>query len=844
MFISWLDRTRHDARYALRGLRRSPGFTATVMLTLGLGIGANAAMFGVVDRLMFRPFPLMRDPATVNRVYLQASGRGRIITGSIYPYARYLDLRRWTTSFSQYAGFADWQLAVGVGDAARERTVAGVNASFFGFFDVRPVLGRFFVATEDSIPRGENVAVLAYGFWKRELGGKNVLGQTLQVGPLLTTIIGVAPEGFVGVAEGEAPAVFLPITAFAYGLNQGDAKSFARSYHWDWMSVMVRRKPGVTPEQASADLTHAFVRSRDVQRLQDSWVAPTTISRPRAIAGAVRRAAGPDAGLESRTLLWVTGVATIVLLIACANVANLLLARVLRRRREIALRRALGVSQRRLIGQFIIEGVILSVLGCFAGMVVAEVVSSALGTLLVGGSSLAAMSWPPRPTLSASSFGALMDWRTLGVAAGLALATGILTSIGPAVLASGGDLANALRAGVREGTHQRSRMRSALLIAQGALSVVLLVGAGLFVRSLDNVRAQQLGWDPGPVLIVTPNFRGLEMDSAATTAFRHRLLEAAQSIPGVESAARVNGLPFATSTFDLHVPGIDSVARLGRFNYQASSPDFFKVVGTRIVRGRAFTASDRGEAARVAVVSESMARVLWPGRDAIGQCMRVGSDTLPCTRVIGVAEDAVQYSISDNERLMYYMPDEQPPPIRPGRRLFLRMSAADAASQTERVRRALQRVMPSPAYVTVTPLEDLVDSQRRSWRLGATMFAAFGALALVVAAVGLYGVIAYNVAQRTHELGVRIALGARSPDVVRLVVTEGISFAIVGVAIGFGAALVAARWVQPLLFHESGRDPIVFASVGVAMGLVALAASAIPAIRATRADPISALRSD
>jgi predicted permease len=374
--------------------------------------------------------------------------------------------------------------------------------------------------------------------------------------------------------------------------------------------------------------------------------------------------------------------------------------------------------------------------------------------------------------------------------------------------------------------------------------VALLVGAGLFVRSLDNVRGLRLGWDPGPVLIVTPNFRGLEMDTAAAAAFRRRLLETAQSIPGVEYAARVNGLPFATSTMTLHVAGIDSVARLGRFNYQASTPDYFKVVGTRIVRGRAFTASDRGEASRVAVVSESMAGLLWPGRDAIGQCLRLWSDTMPCTRVIGIAEDAVQYSISDNERLMYYMPDEQPPPVRPGRRLFLRMANADAASQIERVRGALQRVMPAPAYVTVTALEDLVDAQRRSWKLGATMFAAFGALALIVAAVGLYGVIAYDVAQRTHELGVRIALGARSHDVVRLVVRDGLLFASAGVASGFFAALVASRWVQPLLFGESGTDPVVFATVGVAMGLVAIVASAAPAIRATRADPITALRSE
>jgi putative ABC transport system permease protein len=825
-----IDRLGLDLRYAVRGLWRSPGFTATVMLTLGLGIGANAAMFGAIDRLMFRPFPHLRDPVAVHRVYLETRGRGRVHTGTIYPYTRYLDLKRATNSFSQYAGVAEWRLAVGASDAGQERQTAGVSASFFSFFDVRPALGRFFDASEDSVPRGANVAVLGYGYWQTELGGRNVLGQTLQVGPLLTTIIGVAPEGFVGVSEREPPAVFLPITAFAYGLNQGDAQSFARRYNWDWMSVIVRRKPGVTVAAASADLSNAFAESLVAQRLEDSrWVAPLNVSRPRAIAGALKTAAGPDAGLESRTLLWVSGVAVIVLLIACANVANLMLARVLRRRREIALRIALGVGRRRLTAQLLTEGLLLALLGLISGVAVAEGLGVALERLLIQGS---------------ASFDVLSDWRTLALAGAVAVAAGVLAGIGPTLVAGQGDIAAALRAGAREGTYQRSRTRSALLILQSALSVVLLVGAGLFVRSLDNVRSQRLGWDPAPVLIVTPNYRGLQLDTSAKTTLRQRLLETAQSIPGVEHAARVNGLPFGTSMFPLFVDGIDSVARLGRFNYQATTPDYFDVVGTRILRGRGFTAQDRGASARVAVISQSMWRALWPGQDPVGRCFRLDADTMPCTTVIGVAEDAVQYSITDTDRLLYYMPDEQPAPVRPGNRLFLRMHDRNPSAQSERVRRALQRVMPAPAYVTVSSLEDLVDSQRRSWRLGATMFVAFGILALIVAAVGLYGVISYTVAQRMHELGVRIAVGARPVDIVRLVVAQGASFAAAGVTLGLAVVLVVGRWVQPLLFRESAADPLILAAVGLTIGLVAVLASTAPAIRATRADPSTALRSD
>jgi predicted permease len=836
--IPWLDHLQQDVRYALRGLRRSPGFTATVVLTLGLGIGANAAMFSVIDQLMFRPFPFLRDPGQVHRVYLQTTSRGVTRTYSVTSHTRYLDLTRFSSSFSQSAGVSEWRLAVGSGEMSHERQVVGVNASFFGFFDARPVQGRFFDASEDSIPRGADVSVIGYDFWKREFGGRNIVGQSLLVGPILTTIIGVAPEGFIGVSEGEPPAVFMPITTIAYGVNQGNVNTAFTAYNWDWTSVMVRRKPGVDVAAASADLSNAFVKSRDEQRVQNPGVLPVHIARPRAIVGALRTAGGPDAGLESRTLLWVSGVAVIVLLIACANVTNLLLARVLRRRREIALRLALGASRGRLAAQFLTEGLLLAVLGCVAGLVIALWVFTALRQLLLRDRSVP---------------GLLSDWRTLGAACAFALTAGVLTSIAPALLAMRGDLAATLRAGVREGTYQRSHTRSALLILQGTLSVILLVGAGLFVRSLDNVRSMWLGWDPEPVLLVTPEYRGYQFDSAAKLAFRRRLLETAKTIPGVVSATRVNSLPFATNTNDLHVAGIDSVQRLGRFVYQATTPDYFEVMRTRIVRGRPLTTWDREETPPVVVVSQSMGRVLWPGNDPVGQCLRIGAEDAPCTTVVGIAEDAVQNSMTESERFMYYLSDEQPAfdPVKKrnaslslGNRLFLRMSGPNARTSAERVRLELQRVMPGTAYVTVSSLDDLVNAQRRSWQLGATMFVAFGGLALIVAAVGLYGVIGYNVAQRMHEIGVRIALGARSRDIVKLVVAQGVSFAIVGVVLGFGIALLAARWIQPLLFKQSASDPAIYGVVGALLIVVALVASAVPALRATRADPNTALRSE
>jgi putative ABC transport system permease protein len=831
-----IDELKQDLRYAIRGLRRSPGFTAAVVLTLGLGIGANAAMFGVVDRLMFRPFSLMRDPARVHRVYLQTTARGIVRTKSVFPYTTYLDIARWSSTISDHAAFAVHPTAVGSGATATEREVAGVSASFFGFFDAKPAAGRFFNATEDSIPRGADVAVLGYGFWKSEFGGRDVIGTKLAVGPLYLTVIGVAPEGFAGVATAAPPAVYMPITTIAYAWNQSQTATYFLQYNWDWMSMMVRRKDGVSEATATADLSNAFTRSQlalqSFNRASGAtWgLAPLDSTRPHAIAGPIREAAGPGAGLESQTLLWVTGVALIVLLIACANVMNLMFARVLKRRREIAVRLALGVSRRRLSMQFLTESMLLALFGSAAGVVIAQWGGAALRALVLA---------------DGADTGGVADTRTLAVAITMALISGALIAIGPALLATRGNLAANLRAGAREGTFQRSRARSALLIVQGALSVILLVGAGLFVRSLANVRSMHMGWDPDPVLVAGFNLRGVTLDSSAAAALNRRLDEAARSIHGVKAVAHMNADPFGTNTDFLGVAGIDSVARLGRFNQQWATPEFFTAMDTRIVRGRAFTLDDRAGGPLVAVVSESMARKLWPGSDAIGQCMRVGYNARECTIVVGIAEDAVQGTLLDDQHLLYYLPFYQKSPDGGVRnRLVLRMAGADAARYVDEVRRELQKVMPGESYVTVSPLADEVNTQRRSWRLGATMFVGFGVLALLVAAVGLYGVISYNVGQRMQELGVRIALGAQSSNILGLVVGQGVRFALAGVAVGTVVAIAAGQWLQPLLFHESARDPLVIGAVGVAMLLVALAASALPALRAVKADPNAALRSD
>ena len=825
-----LDQLQQDVRYALRGLRRAPGFTTTAVLTLALGIGANVAMFAVVDQLMFKPFPYLRDPATAHRLYFRSTTQGRVSWGAGDEYARYLDFRRMTTSFSQLAGISTRSMALGEGEQARERQIATVSGTFWEFFDARPVAGRFFTHAEDQPPRGAEVSVLSYAYWKSAYGGReDIVGQPLKVGHISTTIIGVAPEGFTGVFDPE-PAAYIPITLFA-GSNGGDGQAYYRRYDWGWMTTMARRKAGVSVAAATADLNQALNKSYVISDALDGGVPSFERRELAAFVGPMKAAAGPSAALESKTTLWVTGVALVVLIIACTNVTNLSLARALRRGRETSVRLALGVSRQRLTGQMFIESILLAALGGIAGVVVAHWGTVAVQRILVTSTEVA------RPPVT--------DWRMLAVVFCLVLVSGVLAGLAPALLVGRGDLAPALRGGSRGGVATRSRLRGGLLVMQAALSVALLIGASLFVLSLDHVKRYPLGYDDRNVLVVFANMRGQAIDSVGRLVLRRDLLARAQATPGVSSAAVVTSIPLmSTSSTRFYVPGIDSVGRLGRFTYQVTTPDYFRAFGTRIVRGRGFIDRDRDGSELVVIVSESMAKTLWPSREALGQCIKVRSETAPCRTVVGIADDIVQEpaQLQATNRNAYYLPLGQ---FQPQNSVYLiAKMQGDAVSQAELLRQSLQSVMPGQAYLTVRPMELAVSGTQRSWRLGANLFVVLGGLALIVAAIGLYGAIGYDVTQRMHELGVRVALGAQSRDILGLVVLQGTRIAIAGVIIGSALAAFASRWVEPLLFQQSARDPLVYAGVAALMLLVALAACAVPARRAAGADPNSALRSE
>ena len=821
-----------DIRYAVRGLKQKPGFTLAVVATLGLGIGANAAMFGVTDRALFRPPEFLKDADRVHRVYLARTFDGKEGFSSWFQYTRYNDLTQFTTAFDATAAMTYGEQAVGVGEDAREMQVGSVSASFWRFFDIAPVAGRFFTDAEDKPPLGSSVAVISETFWQTRYGGRpDAIGKRLKIGKVDYEIIGVAPAGLAGTSN-QPPVAWIPITTYAgseFTWNPKDLSNWYTKYNISWMQMIARRKAGVSQQQADADLTNAYRRSYQKQREMSPQTTPAEIAKPRAVAGSVLAWRGPQPSETSKIARWVSGVALIVMLIAAANVANLLLGRALKRRREVAVRLALGVSRGRLVSQLVTESLVLAVLGGALGIFLAQVGGSVLRTQFIPGS---------------ERFAVAADPRTLLFAAATVIGVGLFTSLAPMLQSGRGDLTTSLKSGSREGNYHRSRLRTTLLVLQGALSVILLVGAGLFVRSLDKINSLRMGYDVERLLWVGVEERDEKLTDAQKTTLRNRLEEVASTIPGVTSASRAVTVPFyMTWDENIFVAGHDT-AKLNRFQWpiQGATPKYLQTMGTKLIAGRFIEETDTEKSPKVMVVSESMAKMLWPAQNPVGQCVKIGADTNPCTEVVGVAEDIrTSDDFSKDAKLYYYRPITQTQPAGGG--IFVRVSG-NADRAIESVRRALQKEMPGSSYVTVQPFERFFGETIKSWRLGATMFSVFGGLALVLAAIGMYSVLAYNVAQRTHELGVRVAFGAQVRDVVRLVLSEGLKLSVAGIVIGGAIALYAGRWVKPLLFNVQPTDPFVFGAVITVLLLAATLASLIPAIRAARVDPNVALRSD
>ncbi len=822
------DTLHQDVGHAARALRKQPGFTLAVIVTLALGIGANAAMFGIVDRLLLRPPAYLRDAVATGRIYLIGTYGGKEYTANNIPYQRYTDLRDGTSSFAQTAAFFYAEMVIGLGDEARKAQVGLVSADYWKFFDVRPTLGRFFTEAENRTPSGTPVAVLGYAHWRSAYAADpGAIGQRLNIGGTVYTNIGVAPKGFSG-ASLMPVAAFVPITAGGMDLFvvRPGRSPWYQGYNFTWMEMLARRKPGVSIEAAEADLTAAYRRSLQTEQGGRANATPIDSIRPRVSLASIMYDRGPNARPSAKVAAWLGGVSVLVLLVACANVASLLLARAIGRRREIAVRIALGISRARLVRYLLTESVLLALAGGLVAILVAQGASKGLRTLVLPG-----IEWP----------NPLGDGRMMLFAGCAALLAGLVTGLTPALQHTGSDLTNALKAGGREGGVRRTRLRATLIALQGAISVILLIGAGLFVRSLHNVRSVELGFDVDRLLYVGFAMRGTTLDVPQQRALGDRVRALAKTLPAVETATATISVPFWISwSEDLFAPGIDP-ARLREPVYaNGVTEEYFAATGTPLLRGRGILASDDSGSAPVAVISESVARDVWAGEDPLGRCVRVGADTMPCTTIVGIAGN-IRRGYSEGPVRSIYFPHEQQGNSNAS--LFIR-TRGSAEAAMESVRRSLQAVMPGTAYIDARPMQTIIDPEIRPWRLGAAMFTLFGVLALVLAAVGLFSVISYNVSQRTHELGVRIALGATSSNVLSLVIREGLRIAVIGTVIGVVIALAVGRFLTPLLYSVSAADPATFVIVVATLILVAGAASTAPARRAMRVDPTQALRGD
>jgi predicted permease len=843
--IAWRDVIVQDARYAIRGLRLRPGFTAMVVLTLSLGIGANATMFGILDKLLLRAPAHIVDPDGVVQIHSHRLGSTGV--ESSHPYAVYRDFLNNVPDFERVAVATSTNLTrreyypLGRGVNATRVAGAQVSPDYFPLLGVRPYRGRFFQEAESGDQGAEKLAALGYGFWKRYFSGRDdAIGSTIELGTGRYTIVGVAPEGFTGTSLSDVD-VWIPIAA-ADGLRFAKRPDWRTTRNSQWLNIFARLKPGVTMEHALAQATAAFRAGEAIRIAESNGKNRSNPDSVEALFGSVVPGRSINAfGLsaisgEVRVSKLLGGVAFMVLLIACANVANLMLVRALNRRRETAVRLALGISRRRLIGQLLFEGILLSLMGAAGALLCAQLGSGFIRTLLLS---------------DASWSGSGVDGRVLLFSAVLAIACGVLTSLLPALQASRAQLTGALKAGARGGAVSRSGTRTALLVGQAALAIVLLSGAGLFVRSLRKVAELPIGIDINRVVVAEVAHASVGMSNAQARDVFRTFTERAHEVPGISAAATSLGLSFGLGwSAELVVPGREAPAAKHNPSQYAVTPEYFSVMGIRLRDGRLFTAADRQGTMPVAVINETTAKTFWAGENPLGQCVKVGADSMPCTTVVGIVANARRQQLVEQPVSQIYRPlDQITPDISDevvsffGYTLVAR-ATRDPASLVEPLRRALQASAPNAPYANVHPLRDEMGRQTRAWTLGATMFSIFGALALVLAVIGLSSVVAFTIAQRRHEFGVRMALGATGSDLVRLTVFRGVLPAAAGVVIGLLLAVLGGRLVAGLLFELSPRDPAVLATVSVVLLLAAALASLIPALRVRKTNPMIALRTD
>lgn len=816
-----LDGWLHDVRIAFRSLRHSPSFSLAVIGIFTIAIAANATIVGLVDRLMLRPPAGIANADQLARIYAMNPGVRSSEYSRGMSYLRYTELRDDAAAVIDLAMMSDVNLIVGEGMNATRVRAQFVSANYFDVLGVKPFRGRFFAPEEAAPPVGQNIMILSHGEWQRMFAGADsAIGQSLRVGTQRFTIVGIAPRDFAGV-DLDAVEAWIPASTIRT-VNTWVNQNWYREHNFAWTETIGRIRPGQSREIAEQTLQRAYSASleRSKRTVSDTSHAVLRL-------GPVQLERGPNRTDLSKVAEWLAAVSFIMLVIAAANVANLFLTRGINRRRELSVRLALGVSRGRLVAQLLTEGLLL------AGA------SAVLAILITWwGSRLVVTMLAP----FATPFG-LIDVRMMLVTFVATTLAAVAGSLVPVLQTTRLDLAESMRSGVRAGTYERRRLRTMLLATQAALSVVLLIGAGLFVRSLENARHARIGFQPDGLLTVDFSARGEQL-AGGTDALYLQFLERVRGMPNVESASRAMSMPFGIGyQSDFSIPGVDSVWTHGDVLFSSVDPSYFATLGTRIIEGRGFTSTDVKGAPLVAVISESMAKTFWPGQRAIGQCIKVGGDTLPCSTIVGIVENAHRAGVRPESSHQYFVSAAQPHPNTDISALVLRVRGEPAAIAGQ-IRKELQSSAPGAVYVRVTVMRDRLNPTLRPWKLGATAFAVLGVLALVIAGMGIASVISNVVAQRRHEFGVRLALGARGADVLRAAVDEGVPAILAGLVVGLAVSAYATRWLGGLLFNVGPHDAFVFAGVIAVLGVSTLVASLVPAMRALRIDPVIALRDD
>ena len=793
-----------DLRYAFRMLLKNPGFAAVAVIALALGIGANTAIFSVVNTILLRSLPY-DDPDRL--IVVKENKLPQFPEFSVSP-GNFLDWQKQNASFEKLAAVQGSSYNLVTSDAEPERLDgARVSAGLFEMLGVKPVQGRTFLEEEDQ-PGHQNVVVLSSNLWKRRFGSDpNIIGQSITMSAASYTIIGIMPPSF------QFPDRDIDLwTPIAFTAAQ------AQQHGSHYVAVIGRLKPGVTTEQARTEMSG--IAARLAEQYPNSNAGWSTI-------------VVPMQQFEVRdikpALLVLLGAVALVLLIACANVANLLLARSTARQKEIAIRTALGASRSRVVRQLLTESVLLAVVGGGAGLLLA-----AWGTR-----SLLALAPEDLPRVKDVA----LDGRVLGFTLLVTLITGIVFGLVPALQASRPNLNETLKEGGRGTTGGHHRIRSSLVITEVALALVLLVGAGLLIRSFIRLQQVNPGFNTKNAMSANVALPGRKYpNSDQYLSFFTQLMEKIAALPGVVAVGATQSLPIQGDYlvgFNIQGRPPDPPGEDKSTNYYAVTPDYFKAMGIPLLRGRLFTEQDSKNAPRVAVINETMARTYFSDEDPIGKGINLSQGREGFREIVGIVGDVKQYGLAQPTTLQTYEPYLQMP-----------FSAVTLIVRTEGNPAALSGSIRSEVLALdkeqpvsrIRTLDQIISGSVQQQRFTMLLLGVFAAVALILAAVGLYGVMSYAVTQRTHEIGIRMALGANTGNVLRLVVGHGMLLALIGVFIGLGGAFAFTRLMSKLLFAVSTTDPVTFAGISVLLTGVALVACLVPARRATKVDPMVALR--